>query len=46
MSEDFNENDLIFKLVKIYLVEYLTTVRTYPYTQMDLKTFSMKQSIY
>ena len=28
MNENSSENDLLFKLLKIYLVEYLTTVRT------------------
>lgn len=27
MNEDIDENDLLFKLIKIYVVEYLTTVR-------------------
>lgn len=27
MSEEYNENDLMFKAIKIYVVEYLTTVR-------------------
>jgi hypothetical protein len=44
-EEEYDENDLMFKLIRIYVVEYLSTVRKNWTIQMVLREFNTKQSI-